>query len=115
MSGISKLYTEPEAAGILRQAPATLRNGRSKGTGPAFVKLGGSVRYTEQALIDYIASRLRHTSSKRAARSGVLDRGHEPLPSLEVRARGGESAPRSDATTRVGQRELRTQDVGRWR
>jgi hypothetical protein len=71
MSGVPKLYTEPEAAEILRQAPATLRNGRSKGTGPAFVKLGGSIRYTEQSLIDYIASRLRRTSSKPLAVGGT--------------------------------------------
>ena len=44
MSNVPKLHNEAEAAKMLGQSGATLRNWRSKGIGPAFVKIGGSVR-----------------------------------------------------------------------
>lgn len=58
----------PEAvADELGIAPATLAAWRSRGTGPAFVKLGARlVRYRRADLSAYIASHRRHPAGARA-------------------------------------------------
>ena len=46
--------TEEEAGAYLSLAPATLRNWRKDGIGPAFIKLGRCVRYTADDLDRYV-------------------------------------------------------------
>lgn len=48
------LLTTSEVARLLAQAPQTLRNQRCQGTGPAYVKIGRSVRYRTSAVAAYI-------------------------------------------------------------
>jgi Helix-turn-helix domain len=56
---VPQLYTENEVAAMLRIPLSQLRKWRMpshprKSQGPRFKKLGRSVRYSEQALIDFI-------------------------------------------------------------
>lgn len=51
------LITEIDAADFLNCSERTLQNWRSKGTGPAYVLLGRSVRYRPSALIEHIKKR----------------------------------------------------------
>jgi predicted DNA-binding transcriptional regulator AlpA len=59
---LSQLLTEADASRLLGLAPATLRNMRTQGRGPAFIKVGGLVRYRPDDLVDWIESRVRHTT-----------------------------------------------------
>ena len=52
----NELLSEIEAAAMLRQQPRTLTVWRSRGKGPDFIKLGRSVFYRRQVVLDYIAS-----------------------------------------------------------
>lgn len=58
----------PEAVAVeLGIAPATLAAWRSRGTGPAFVKLGARlVRYRRADLSAYVAAHRRHPAGARA-------------------------------------------------
>lgn len=53
-----RLLKEDEVAEILRLSPATLRLWRSTGKGPRFVKIGGSIRYANEALQEYLSPEL---------------------------------------------------------
>jgi predicted DNA-binding transcriptional regulator AlpA len=57
------LLTEVDTGKLLKLAPATLRNMRAQGRGPSFIKVGGLVRYRQADLIQWIESRVRHTTS----------------------------------------------------
>ncbi|WP_409035529.1 helix-turn-helix domain-containing protein [Novosphingobium sp.] len=46
MSEVREFFTPKEAAEFLRYSPATLAVWRSQGEGPAYMKIGHSVRYT---------------------------------------------------------------------
>lgn len=48
------LLTAAEAAERLRRTPATLRNWRWRGEGPAYVRFGNRVHYTERAIAEWI-------------------------------------------------------------
>jgi predicted DNA-binding transcriptional regulator AlpA len=48
---------DTDAAKILGLHPQTLRNKRSRGEGPPYVKLGRAVRYFEDDLIAYLDKR----------------------------------------------------------
>ena len=50
------LLTTDEAAQLLHIPVATLRYWRTKGGGPEWIKIGRHVRYTPEALTDYIES-----------------------------------------------------------
>ena len=54
MAAISPLMTETTAAQMLAILPATMRRWRWAGRGPAFVKVGASVRYSPAALAAFI-------------------------------------------------------------
>ena len=60
--------TEQEAGAYLCLAPATLRNWRAYGVGPAFIKLGRSVRYTaddlDRFVVDHTFEPEDHSSKK---------------------------------------------------
>jgi excisionase family DNA binding protein len=49
--------TEREAAERLQMSQRTLQAWRTRGEGPRFLKLGRSVRYTEQELDSWMAAR----------------------------------------------------------
>jgi len=48
------LLTEAEAATFLRLKPVTLKKWRCTGRGPAFVRLGSTVRYEKAELLAYV-------------------------------------------------------------
>jgi hypothetical protein len=50
----NQVIDEIEAAKILGRAVQTLRNDRHLRQGPAYIKLGRSVRYQVKDLIDYL-------------------------------------------------------------
>ena len=52
-----------EASGITGEPVATLETKRVRGGGPAFLKLGKSVRYTRRACFEYLAARRRTSTS----------------------------------------------------
>jgi excisionase family DNA binding protein len=58
----SPYLTTDEAAAVVRLAPATLRNMRSRGAGPAYRKHGRLVRYHIDDLNAWSASRQKDTS-----------------------------------------------------
>lgn len=55
------LMTPQEVARRLRVDTKTLANWRYLGRGPSFVKDGGVVRYTHEALHAYLSQRTVHT------------------------------------------------------
>lgn len=63
----SRLLNEYQAAGYLGLAVATLRRWRWSGDGPAYVKLGkargSAVRYSPQALADFVADGARTSTT----------------------------------------------------
>ncbi len=54
MSEPKNWLTTGQAAGMLKLAPGTLQNWRSKGIGPEFLKRGNNVFYPKSALIEYL-------------------------------------------------------------
>ena len=53
------LLSEKEVAAVLGMASATLRNWRSRGDGPSFVKFGRLVRYRWAAVEAFMAEGVR--------------------------------------------------------
>jgi excisionase family DNA binding protein len=51
------LLTPDEVAQKLQVHPNTLANWRSKGVGPAYTRVGGAVRYSEEAVLAYVSAR----------------------------------------------------------
>lgn len=51
-----RLISPGEAAERLGRTPATLRNWRWKGVGPAYVRFGNRAHYTEEAIARWIAA-----------------------------------------------------------
>ena len=60
-----RLLTPKDAANFLRVSPSWLAKARMKGDGPPFAKFGRCVRYGEGALIQWMKSRLRLSTSER--------------------------------------------------
>ncbi len=60
---IDRLLHEAEAAEILSVKVSTLRRWRWAGEGPRFLKIGAAVRYDPQELKDYLAGRVRSSTS----------------------------------------------------
>jgi predicted DNA-binding transcriptional regulator AlpA len=59
------LFTAREAADFLRLSLSWLAKARMRGDGPPYVKLGRSVRYREGALVEWLKSRARLSTSER--------------------------------------------------
>jgi hypothetical protein len=57
--GLIDLITTKEAAKILGTTVGTLKSRRSRGVGPKWVKLGTSVRYDVEELLDFIKRNIR--------------------------------------------------------
>jgi len=73
-------YNEREAAPLVGVNVRTLQAWRQQGRGPRFLKIGGFVRYTQEALDEFLAGCAVHSTSeyiekqakaKRAARRKV--------------------------------------------
>ena len=58
-STIASLRTPKEAAQFLKLSTSWLAKARMRGDGPAFIKIGRSVRYSEAALQEWMKSRQR--------------------------------------------------------
>ena len=58
------LLTAEEAARLLNVSQSWLAKSRMRGDGPAYVKVGRSVRYSEAALLQYAKSRQRMSTSE---------------------------------------------------
>ena len=61
---MQNLLRETEAAKFLNIAPSTLRRWRVDGSGPAFTKIGGAVRYPIGCLLEFIDQKLRNPTGK---------------------------------------------------
>ena len=57
------LLTAKEAANYLRVSLSWLAKARMRGDGPAYIKVGRSVRYAEAVLIQWMKSRQRLSTS----------------------------------------------------
>jgi predicted DNA-binding transcriptional regulator AlpA len=64
-TGFERLLTARDAANLLRVSPSWLAKARMRGDGPPFAKIGGTVRYSEGALVQWVKSRLRLSTSER--------------------------------------------------
>jgi predicted DNA-binding transcriptional regulator AlpA len=58
------LLTAKEAARLLKVSVSWLAKARMTGDGPAFIKVGRSVRYTDTALLQWMKSRQRLSTSE---------------------------------------------------
>ncbi len=61
---IDPLLHPRDAAKILGVSESWLAKARLRGDGPAYVKIGRSVRYRDSALRDYIRARTRISTSE---------------------------------------------------
>ena len=67
----ARLLTRPDAAELLDVRPATLGKWAAEGSGPAFVRVGRSVRYRLGDLLDYLDRRtVAPTAPHRADKGG---------------------------------------------
>jgi predicted DNA-binding transcriptional regulator AlpA len=63
--GIERLLTPKEAADLLRVSMSWLAKARMRGDGPSYIKLNGrSIRYTVAALLQWMKSRQRSSTSE---------------------------------------------------
>jgi predicted DNA-binding transcriptional regulator AlpA len=62
-----KLFTDHDVSALTGTARSTLAKMRLRGDGPAWVRLGVSVRYPEDALADWLAALPRRRSTSDAA------------------------------------------------
>jgi predicted DNA-binding transcriptional regulator AlpA len=58
------LLTAKDAAKLLKVSLSWLAKARMRGDGPAYVKVGRSIRYTEAGLIHWMKSRQRMSTSE---------------------------------------------------
>ncbi len=72
-----ELLTDEQVSELSGVKPKTLANWRSKGEGPAFVKVGHQIRYRSEDLKAFLEARIfRSTSEYAVHRAGEkLDRG----------------------------------------
>jgi hypothetical protein len=56
MSNLPKCYTSKETAEKLNSTEETLCRLRLKGLGPAYIRLGGRIIYTEESIRDFLKS-----------------------------------------------------------
>ena len=60
---VERLLTPRDAANLLRLSLSWLAKARMRGDGPPYVKLGRAIRYSEGALMQWMKSRLRLSTS----------------------------------------------------
>ena len=61
---VGLLQTPKEAAKLLKVSTSWLAKARMRGDGPAYIRIGRSIRYTEAALIQWMKSRQRLSTSE---------------------------------------------------
>ena len=66
LSSGERLLPPSDAANLLRLSKSWLAKARMRGDGPPFVKLGRAVRYRESALVQWLKSRTRLSTSERS-------------------------------------------------
>lgn len=59
------LLTPKEAAVLLKVSLSWLAKARMRGDGPPFMRIGRSIRYTEAALLQWMKSRQRLSTSEK--------------------------------------------------
>jgi predicted DNA-binding transcriptional regulator AlpA len=64
LAPVSNLLTPKEAARLLKMSTSFLAKKRLTGDGPAFIKIGRSVRYSESMLTAWTRSRQRQSTSE---------------------------------------------------
>jgi predicted DNA-binding transcriptional regulator AlpA len=64
-AGIERLLTPKEAAHFLRVSLSWLAKARMRGDGPLYIRVGRSIRYSETALLLWMKSRQRLSTSER--------------------------------------------------
>jgi excisionase family DNA binding protein len=62
--GIARLLTPKEAADLLRVSMSWLAKARMRGDGPPYIRIGRSIRYSEAALLQWMKSRQRLSTSE---------------------------------------------------
>ena len=65
LSSGERLLPPSDAANLLRLSKSWLAKARMRGDGPPYVKLGRAVRYRESALVQWLKSRTRLSTSER--------------------------------------------------
>jgi predicted DNA-binding transcriptional regulator AlpA len=63
-TGVARLQTPKEAGHFLRVSLSWLAKARMRGDGPPYIKVGRSIRYAEAALIQWMKSRQRLSTSE---------------------------------------------------
>ena len=63
-SPVIKLLTPAEAAQLLRVSVSWLAKARMRGDGPPYIRVGRSIRYSEAALLQWMKSRQRLSTSE---------------------------------------------------
>lgn len=58
------LLTPKEAAKVLKVSVSWLAKARMRGDGPPYIQFGRAVRYSEQALVHWMKSRQRFSTSE---------------------------------------------------
>jgi predicted site-specific integrase-resolvase len=62
MTEFQPLLNEHDAASMLNVSAGTLRNWRSKGDGPPFIRVGSAIRYAPEGLRQYVEARTRNAT-----------------------------------------------------
>jgi predicted DNA-binding transcriptional regulator AlpA len=61
---VSPLFTPKEAAQILKVSLSWLAKARMRGDGPPYICIGRSIRYSETAVVQWMKSRQRLSTSQ---------------------------------------------------
>ena len=78
------LISTPELAAQLGLAEITLRKWRVYGSGPRFVRLGGSVRYRAEDIDAWLASRIANSTSENTSDGSATGSRHDCGGSINV-------------------------------
>jgi predicted DNA-binding transcriptional regulator AlpA len=62
--GIERLLTPKEAANFLRVSLSWLAKARMRGDGPPYIQIGRAIRYSQAALLQWMKSRQRLSTSE---------------------------------------------------
>jgi len=65
LAPFERLLTPAEAASALGVSLSWLAKARLRGDGPAFIKIGRTVRYSESAIREYLRARTRTSTSQK--------------------------------------------------
>jgi hypothetical protein len=63
---IPNVLTPKEAAYRMKLSPSWLAKARMRGDGPPYIKVGRSIRYAEAALLQWMKSRQRLSTSEQS-------------------------------------------------